>query len=379
MVSIRRVAVFPTRPGELSIDPLKIAAEVQSPDADPFSTPLFSRTYSTVERASPTISITSKALPAGAPDGFTGAVGQYSLRAELSQTELEVGEALQLTVAVEGLGNIALIETPQPDLPGIFEVYDPEVNTSKTENGGLIRGQKTLTWLLIPRSNGTFQIPPIRFVFFNPSQEDYVVRTANLDPVTITGTAPAAVAVTSTASGFPVDDIALLKRDPRWTTVNRTPLLHHPWFYLLLLVPVLGLSATAVLRRRVTRLTTDTAWARNRRAHPLARKHLKNAKKLLEETSPDKFYAALEKAVLGFLGNRLNISELGLTRPQLANLLAEAGLPADRQQELVQFLDACDAARFAPVPPKYSQMEKHLMQASHILSSIADDLETVMQ
>ena len=379
MVSIRRVAVFPTRSGELSIDPLKIAAEVQSPDADPFSSPLFSRTYSTVERASPTISITSKVLPPGAPDGFSGAVGQYSLSAELSQTELEVGEALQLTVAVEGLGNIALIEAPQPDLPGIFEVYDPEVNISKTESGGLIRGQKAFTWLLIPRSNGTFQVPPIRFVFLDPSREEYVVRTVDLDPVTITGTAPAAVAVTSTASGFPVDDIALLKRDPRWTTVNRTPLHHHPWFYLLLLIPVLGLSVTAVLRRRVTRLATDTAWARNRRAHPLARKHLKNAKKLLEEGNPDKFYAALEQAVLGFLGNRLNISERGLTRPQLANLLAEAGLPADRQQELIQFLDACDAARFAPIPPEYSEMEEHLTQASQILSSIADELEPVNQ
>lgn len=102
-------------------------------------------------------------------------------------------------------------------------------------------------------------------------------------------------------------------------------------------------------------------------------------KKLLAEDSPDEFYAALEQAVLGFLGNRLNISERGLTRPQLANLLAEAGLPADRQEELVPFLDACDAARFAPVPAEHSQMEEHLMQASLILSSIADELETVIQ
>lgn len=376
MVSIRRVAVFPTRPGELSIDPLKIAADVQSPDADPFSNPLFTRTYSTVERASPTVNITSKPIPADAPDGFTGAVGNYSLSAELSRSELEVGEAVQLTVTIEGRGNIALIEAPQPDFPGIFEIYDPEVNTSKYESGNVIQGRKTFTWLIIPRSNGTFQIPSIQFAFFDPSQEEYIVRTADLDPITITGTASGPIAVTSTASGFPVDDLALLKRDPRWSAVNRTPLHHRTWFYLVVLLPVLGLSATALLRRRVTRLATDTAWARNRRAHPLARKHLKNARKLLGEGSPDEFYAALEQAVLGFLGNRLNISERGLTRPQLASLLSDAGLSADRQQELVAFLDACDAARFAPVPPEPSQMKEHLMQASRILSSITDELET---
>lgn len=377
MVSIRRVAVFPTRPGELSIDPLKIASEVKSPDADPFSS--FFHAYSTVERASPALNITSKALPPGAPDGFSGAVGNYQLRADLSQNELEVGEALQLTVTVEGLGNIALIEPPEPDIPGIFEIYDPEVNTSKSENGNLIQGRKTFTWLMIPRSNGTFQIPPIRFVFFDPSREEYIIRTADLNPVSITGTSSGPVAVTSTASGFPVDDIALLKRDPRWSVVNRPPLHHRPWFYLLLFVPVLGLTAMGILRRRATRLATDTAWARNRRAHPLARKHLKNAKKLLGGGNPDEFYAALELAVLGFLGNRLNISERGLTRPQLAYLLAEAGVPATIQRELIQFLDACDAARFAPTPPEYSRMDEHLMQTSHILSSIASELEAVEQ
>ncbi len=379
VVSIRRVVVFPTRSGELSIDPLKIMAEVQSPNAnlDPFSSSLFSRTYSTVERASPPVSILSKALPSGAPDGFTGSVGQYSLRAELSDTEVEVGDALQLTVAVEGVGNIALIEPPQPELPGIFEVYDPEVSTTKKERDGLIQGEKIYSWLLIPRSNGTFQIPPIEFVFFDPLQQEYITEMVDLDPIRITGTAPSTTIITSSADGFPVDDIEILKRDPRWTTVNPTPLHQHLWFYLILLVPLLGLTATAVLRRRVTRLATDTAWARNRRAHPLARKHLKKAKKLLEEETPDHFYAALEHTVLGFLGNRLNISERGLTRAKLATLLAEAGVVADSQQELIHFLDACDTVRYAPIPAEYSQMEEHLRKANEILSMIANELEAI--
>ena len=374
VVSIRRVAVFPTRPGELSIDPLKIAAEVQSPDADPFRS-FFSSTYSTVERASPAVNIISKSLPENAPNGFKGAVGRYSLDAELNQTRLEVGEALQLTVTIAGTGNIALIEAPDPDFPGIFEVYDPEVNVSKAANGNLIGGRKTFTWLLIPRTNGIFQIPPIQFAFFSPSESRYVVRSAGLDPVTVTGTATGTVVATSTATGFPIDDVAVLRRGSGWVRSGQTPLHDQVWFYLILGIPLLGLGATAILRRRMTRLATDTAWARNRKAHPLARKHLRHAKKLLAEGNPDRFYAALERSILGFLGNRMNISERGLTRAQLTDLLAEAGVPGDRQQELVQFLDACDAVRFAPVPPDQSQMEGHLAQASHILSSLVQETE----
>lgn len=370
---IRRVAVFPTRAGELSIDPLKIAADAQSPNADPF---FFSRSYSAIERSSTAIKITSKALPSGAPTGFTGAVGQYALRADLSDYELDVGEALQLMVTVEGTGNIALIEVPKLKFPGIFEVYDPDVSTTKTERGNLITGRKTFTWLLIPRSNGTFQIPPIEFAFFDPTQEQYVVRTDTLNPIMITGTAPSTLATTSTASGFPVDDIAILRRGIEWTPIHPAPLHRHVWFYVLLLTPLLGLGITALLKQRLTRLSTDTAWTRNRKAHPLARKHLKNAKRLLKEVNPDRFYAALEQALLGFLGNRLNIHERGVTRAQLTNILSGAGIHIDSQRKIVAFLDACDAARFAPLPAEYTQMEEHLSQASYILSSIATELES---
>ncbi len=378
VISIRRIAVFPTRAGELTIDPLKISAEVQSPDADPFSSPLFSRRYATVERASPAINITSTPLPPSAPNEFKGAVGQYSLRATLSRNTLEVGEALQLTLTIEGTGNIALIEAPQPEIPGIFEIYDPEVSISKTATNTLIHGSKTFTWLLIPRSNGTFQIPPIKFAYFDPSQVRYIVRSSDLDPITVTGTAATTSPITVTASGFPVDDIVVLKRDPQWVTATHIPLHRGTWFYLLLLVPVLGVGITAVLRRRATRLATDTAWARNQRAHPLARKHLKTARKRLSEGDPDAFYAALEQAVLGFVGNRLNVHERGLTRAQLADLLNKAGIRAERQQELIEFLDTCDAARFAPAPPTTAQMDEHYAQGSRILSTIARELESVI-
>ena len=377
LVSIRRVAVFPTRPGELSIDPLSIAAEVRPSGGNPFSRPFFSNSYSTIERASSAINIVSKALPNNAPDGFNGAVGQYSLTTRLNQTELDVGEALQLSLSIEGTGNISLIEAPQPDFPGVFEIYDPEVTVSKTAIGDLIGGTKTFTWLLIPRTNGTFQIPTIEFVYFDPTESDYVVESSILDPITVTGSSTRAVSTASTANGFPVDDIEILKRNSYWLPADRSPLYHHRWFYLLLIVPILGLGATAILSRRMRRLTTDTAWARNRKAHPLARKHLKYARSLLSKGNSDKFYGALEQAILGFLGNRLNISERGLTRSQLTTVLSEIGIQEQGQQRLVSFLDTCDAARFAPVPPESSLMKEHLSTAGQILSSLGHEIESM--
>ena len=377
VIVLKRVAVFPTRSGELSVDPLRIATEVLPTGEVLFSRPFFSLGYVSVERASPAINIRSKPLPADAPGAFTGAVGRYTMQASLSRESVEVGEPLQLVVTLHGTGNIALLEKPSVTLPGIFEVYDPEVNTSMANEGSQVRGSKIFTWLLVPRSNGTFEFPPIRFAYFDPNAERYATEEVLLPAVTVTGTASSPAAVSTTALGFPVDDIAPLLRSPRWVPAAITPLHRRMWLYVLLLLPIFALGATLLARRRVTRLATDTAWARQRRAHPFARKHLKRATELCKQDSSVAFYEVLESAILGFIGNRINVAELGMTRTQLGATLIDIGISEMLQSDTLAFLEACDAARFAPQQPVTSQMEAHLAEARKLLSAIAHELEAI--
>ncbi len=373
-IVLKRVAVFPTRNGTLNIDPLRIETEVFAPRSpnDPFGRRFFSlrNPYETIERASPRIQIDAKPLPAGAPSSFTGAVGRYEMDAQITRTEVEVGEPIQITVRLSGTGNLAMLEGPTIEAPGIFEAYDPEVETSINSSGRQVRGSKTFTYLLVPRSNGTFEFSPIAFTYFNPTTEQY--QTLRSDPMTVrvTGTATAALATSTTASGLPVDDIAYPITQADWKRLTKTPLHQSPWTYFLLGLPLLLLGLTFAYRRHMTRLATDTAYARNRRAHPLVRKHLKQATALLERDEPRAFYEELERAVLGFIGNRINVAELGLTRPQLDERLADAGLEAAARSTIQAFLATCDAARFAPERPTRSQMEASLEQANDLIITL---------
>ena len=376
VVTLKRVAVFPTRSGDLAVDPLRIATEVIPQASNPFDRSLFSLGYTSVERASPTVPILSKPLPPDPPSGFTGAVGQYEMNAALSRTAVEIGEPLQLDVTIRGTGNIALVETPGINPPGIFEVYDPEVQTSIADQGDVIRGSKVFTWLLIPRSNGSFEIPPVRFAYFNPASLRYVIEEAVLPPVEVTGTAAMPVAVSATASGFPVDDIAPLLRSPRWIASDIRPFHARAWPYALLALPLMALAGVLMARRRAVRLATDKQWARHRSAHPLARKHLKQATNLLKTQHPVTFYECLDKAVMSFVGNRLNVAELGLTRPQLSDELLKACVTQSVIEELLAFLEACDAARFSAQQPSANQMEDDLSLARRLLSTIAVELES---
>jgi hypothetical protein len=287
----------------------------------------------------------------------------------VTRTEVEVGEPVEIRVEISGVGNMAVLPEPTLKAPGIFEAYDPNVDTNIDNSGRRVRGSKTFTYLLVPHSNGTFEIPPVAFSYFDPQAGQY--RTLRSDPISLTVTGTATVAVGSANGiGLPVGDIAgpLLEAD--WRPRKPLPLYKDPWTYGLLALPLLLIGFTFGYRRYTTKLTTDAAYARNRRAHPLVRKHLKQADTLLERDDPTAFYEEVERAVLGFVGNRLNVAELGLTRTQLDARLADNGVSETTRTDLRHLLETCDLARFAPERPSKAQMETSLDEARRLIVTL---------
>ena len=192
MITLKRVAVFPTRSGDLKIDPLRIESEVYVPvrSNDPFDRFFSSRNrYQTVEIASPTVRVTALPLPEDAPPTFNGAVGTFDLSVGVDRQDVEVGGSIQVVVEIEGTGNLATLSTPSFSPPGAFDVYDPQTDTQIRRTGSRVRGTKTFTYVLIPRANGTFELPPIAFTYLNTNTGAYETRRSLPIPVRVSGTA----------------------------------------------------------------------------------------------------------------------------------------------------------------------------------------------
>ena len=370
-IVLKRVAVFPTRTGDLSIDPLRIEAEAFIPNRslDPFDQFFsFRPRYEPVEVASETVSINVSSLPGDRPESFTGAVGLFVMEAKVDREEVEVGEPIQVEVTLSGTGNIATMEPPPFNPPGVFEQYDPQVRTSIDRSGGKIRGTKTLTYVLVPRSNGTFQIPQLEMSFYNPDRDQFESISPRPTTIRVTGTASAPVATRTSSTGLPVDDIAgLLPVVSTWKEVNRSPLHRQTWVYLALGVPLLVLGGFLAQHKYQSKLAGDIGFARNRRAHPVARKHLKKAEELLAANQPRAFYEEIERAVLSFIGNRLNVADTGKTRQELDRMLAVRQVDAEHRQELLALLEECDRTRFAPIPPDQTAMDTACDRASGLI------------
>ena len=379
-IVLKRAAVFPTRAGKLTVDPLKIESEAMMPfgSRDPFRS-LFAMQsrFSPVELTSPEVTIDSRPLPEGAPDTFNGAVGAYAMTVNSDKTALEVGESMQLTVTVTGRGNLATMDAPVLDVPAAFDVYDPDVSTLLERSGNRLSGSKTFRYILIPRTNGSFEIPVIEFSWFDPDTDRYRTSRSAPIPITATGTATSPLSVTATTNGLPVDDFApAITESSEWQRFGGSPLHTRWWVWVVLFLPLAVMGGAQLWRRHQNRLDQDPRWARGRRAHPLSRKHLKQAMELLQGGDTKGYFEEVERAVLGFVGNRLDVAEKGLTRHQLDALLARRGASEAIQERLRALLDLCDRGRFAPASFSPENKEDAFDDASALIPDLDEQVST---
>lgn len=356
VVEIRRGALFAQESGKLTIEPLdlNVLAMVQRQRRrtgsiwDLFDDPFFNAAQA-VERPLSTNRLTINARPLPeAPDGFTGGVGKLDVTGGLNMNQVKANEALSYRVTVSGNGNLMLIQAPQPQFPSSFEVYEPQVddNIKKSDNG--ISGSRTFEWVIIPRSQGEYTIPELKFVYFDPASGQYRTQTiAAQDVEVLRGDGRA------TAPGK--DDVRLLNRDINYIhptpshlrTLSETD--HAGWgFWLAVAVIVIGAVASVVVIGRRREQLKDVAGMRQKRAIRLATKRLRRAASYLGTNETARFYEEIYRAIWGCLSDKYRIPLSQLSRESVSQRLEEKQVSADQQASIMQLLQDVDMARFAP-------------------------------
>jgi len=298
---IKRLELFPTTPGELTIDPMILTATVRMPAARQrsrslfdqfFNDPFFSRGQrQNVSLATRPITITVKPLPAaGRPASFGNAVGQFSLTATADQTAVTTDDAVTLTVRLEGTGNVKLAELPPLSVSSDFEVYDPKIAEEVQRSGSDIRGHKTYEYVLIPRNPGAQRIHSMTLSYFDPAAQAYKTATTPEIMIDVTrGRQPLA----AVPSNLTREEVRLIGSDIRFITVEAPEWLpvgvrfyHGAAFWLAACFPLLIISGAVGYRRHIDRLESDSGYRRRRSAGSLANKRLRMAETAPGPTAP---------------------------------------------------------------------------------------------
>lgn len=386
VADIRKMALFPQRSGKITIEPMELEgiAQVRVQDdrrraRDPFESffndPFFNRNIRNVERVlvSNAVELEVKALPfAGRPQDFGGAVGQFSLQANVDRNTLKTNEAINVTYTISGKGNIELIEMPRPDFPPDFEVYEPKVTGQASSTSIGVSGTRKIEFLAIPRSPGEFTIPAVEFSYFDPAKKEYIVLTSEAFSVEVERGTDSGEDIATTLRAR--EGIRYLGSDIRHIKPETHTLkpVNSFFFFSSLYLALLGMvlilfAAVLIYYRKTTQLRKNQSLLRNRQATKVARKRLKTAHKHMHIKQQNEFYLEMSQALWGYLANKFNIAQADLSFDTVKHALGKTQVPDTLQDEFIEVLNNCEYARFAPGDAS-EKMEELYNQGIQIIS-----------
>ena len=337
--TVKQVALFPTQSGPLKIDKMTVSGQTV------VSGGFFFDSAEPFEVSSDPITINVKPLPeAGKPQDFGGGVGDFKVTAALSGDSSVGGEPLTLMVKVAGTGNIGLVGEPKLAPISGVKVLSPEAKQTTRTSEGRVAGERTFNYPLIPTADGKFVIPEIEMGFFNPKTGSYYTQTTPRLEFVATG-ATGKTPLPENESGVKTlgTDILHIKS----AFVRQSPSLAFlGWVFYPAGIVVLGIGL--LLGRHRRRLEQDRGYARRSRSSRLVKKGLAEATRLLAQGDEREFYAALNGAVVRYVGDRFNIESTGMTGDQLQAELAGRNVDPATVASLLDLIASCDAARFSP-------------------------------
>ena len=384
---LRKYVLIPQQAGSITIDPAELVCVVNVRVAPTGGASIFDSFFEdqrTIRKRVMTdpYTINVSPLPAGAPATFGGGVGKFSISASLSKDSLMTHEAASLVITVKGKGNISLLEAPEVSFPPDMEVYDTKVSERTDKGTGGTSGSKIYEYPFIPRSHGDFEIPAIRYSYYDINAGRYVtlstqpvryhVDKGKDDPAAQPGTA---------VQGVNRSGVKSLNEDIRFITTKMPSMSSKGRFFVLSTGYWMLLAGLALLAfilwlafRKMAARRADVAGTRTRKASKMAVRRLRQAGEFLKQNLYTAFYEELHKALVGYISDKLNIAVADFSKDTVAQQLAENGISEDLAGEFVGLIDACEFARYSP-DAGHDAMEAHYQNAVKVISSIESDMK----
>lgn len=321
------------------------------------------------------------------PEFFTGAVGEYDVRASISTKVVKVGEPVTLRMRIYGKGNVKTIAFPEmKDIPG-FKTYEPEVKNKIDALNNKVIGEKIWEKIFVPKWAGTHEITAPDFSFFNPYKKKYEVLkgptfSLKVDKLSAEERTQGSLVVggndsVNTASEDAVNvirqnsDINFIKTGQvRFVRKNRTLI-----FYLLFfLLPFFIFIGFVFYYRKSSRIRTDARYARKINAGRNLNKMLKEAKKAVKKEDASTFYLSADKAIRECISNKTASPSAGMTVDTIVDILREKNMDTLVISDVCELLDKCDMVKFVSAKVSKNEISADYDKLRETLSSLLKKL-----
>jgi hypothetical protein len=331
------------------------------------------------------ISVEVQALPPNSPANFSGLVGQYSFEVSVDTTQLKVGDAITLRIAVQGNGRPGFI--PEPQLPAFsdFRSVPPESKVHTFVKGSQLITKREFTVFLYPKKRGQFEIPPLDFVYFDPKLQSYqtissraiAIDVAKGDVTQIPQTTVEGLSVTQQKQIEKLgNDIRFIHTAPY--TPLPTPLYKQLWYWIIWIVFICALPLTILVKNMLARRQSNVALQRRSKAKAIKNTHLAKAQQALTQSNSVEFYAYLEKALTDFISNQINVEFRGLLLEQKISALKGLNLSEEICESVKRSYELFEYYQFAPLSQSGGDVQKQWEQQLNDCKALLNNLEKVL-
>lgn len=388
-IVLKQCIIFPQHAGKIDIDGGNVEVVLRMRTSSSRQGSIFDDFFQSYQDVKKNLKfsgaqINVKELPAGAPAGFNGAVGAFTLNSSVSSDNIKVNDALTLKLKIAGTGNLKLIKTPEVKFPQDFDVYDPkqDVKVKPVSNGQ--NGSKSIEYVAIPRFGGEFEIPAVKFVYFDINRGSYQTLSTPVYKINVDGSAESA-STTGTVvvpSMINKENVKQLASDIRFihTDIERALSKKNTHFafsssmYVCLLTPLFIFIIVLLLLQKQARENANVALRNTKRANKVAKKRLKEAQKCLKAGDKSKFYEETMRALWGYIADKLTIPVSELTKDNVQEKLVEHNCDESLVKEFLACLSDCEFARFSPVVDESMSMENIYSRAAELIGKLDNTL-----
>lgn len=371
---IRRIVVFPSKPGVIVVEPAILNIGIASNSGGGMFNPFALESY------------TIKSLPielnvrelGGAVSGFSGAVGNYEMQTHVSKNKITSDDVLELTMRIRGQGDIKQVLTPNIGVDKkYFDQFKPNINEDIREGGGLLGGVKEFQYVLTPKATGAFTVNP-KFIYFDAKAKKFITVDTTITIEVTNGKNELPTKAECDAAGdkpllveaIEPEDLLGFKtplKSAEFTKGKQGFFLGSFFFWILTFLPFLGLIGFLQWKKKQVDLNNISDWERKRNnASSEASMRLQAAKNALNQGDSKRFFNEISKALLGFVGDKYNIPTVELTKDNVRQKLAAQDIAAEKIDSLVSILQTSEMALFAGLSNSES-MEKVYQESTDLI------------
>lgn len=369
----KRVALYPQQAGRLTIEPLNLRLGISDQSSGRRRSFFFNEVkYIPYQVDSVQINV----VPFEAdsiPPHFSGAVGKYSMNASVDRQTLSTDDAITITMAIQGNGDLKRIQSPVLDFGEEFDVYEPRILEEKSfEYQGEILGKKILEYQALPLTPGKYSIQP-RFTYYDTDSLKFI--TLGVPPVEVNvrkGRKKKSSGIVQKG----VENQAVFADIKKETTFSQKGkfFFGSPFFWILTILPFLVLGGAYIYRQReIKKGNIDITLLKSQRAQKVAVQKLAQAEEFMNQGNSKGFYDEISKASFGYVCDKLNIPLSELSKANVQEKLQSLNVSQQYIDDFIKIIKTCEMALFAGMDNSAAMSETY-QNAKEVIVKIEEQL-----